>query len=180
LKDVVFYVALVAVGFVFAGEAPSMAALGHGDNNHYVSFLHMTYFNKLMITENHMSVSQFSVYLQAFTGRKWEKFNSEKVVSLAYARIQGKFALLNHFQNSSLMNEDKRCHPMLFDPKHAENGYKVKECSQFFLTQVSLFFVSLFYLFCQIKLFKFLLWTPLVDSMLGGTGRPTTRVRCFG
>jgi hypothetical protein len=55
LKDVVFYVALVAVGFVFAGEAPSMAALGHGDNNHNVSFLHMTYFNE-MITENHMSV----------------------------------------------------------------------------------------------------------------------------
>ncbi|KAL6877553.1 hypothetical protein ACP4OV_012768 [Aristida adscensionis] len=59
-------------------------------------------------------------FYQAFTGRKWEKFNSEKVVSLAYARIQGKALLINHFQNSSLMNEDKRCRPMLFDPERAD------------------------------------------------------------
>ena len=55
------------------------------------------------------------VYLfQAFNGKKWEKFNSEKVATLAYARIQGKTALIAHFQNSSLMNEDKRCRPILF------------------------------------------------------------------
>uniref|UniRef100_A0A0E0CJQ8 RRM domain-containing protein n=1 Tax=Oryza meridionalis TaxID=40149 RepID=A0A0E0CJQ8_9ORYZ len=64
-------------------------------------------------------------FFKAFAGRKWEKFNSEKVVSLAYARIQGKAALVNHFQNSSLMNEDKRCRPMLFDPKHTENNNQI-------------------------------------------------------
>ncbi|OIW00232.1 hypothetical protein TanjilG_27483 [Lupinus angustifolius] len=52
--------------------------------------------------------------LQAFNGKKWEKFNSEKVASLTYARIQGKTSLIAHFQNSSLMNEDKRCRPILF------------------------------------------------------------------
>ena len=52
--------------------------------------------------------------LQAFNGKKWEKFNSEKVAYLAYARIQGKIALVSHFQNSSLMNEDKRCRPIVF------------------------------------------------------------------
>lgn len=51
---------------------------------------------------------------KTFDGKKWEKFNSEKVASLAYARIQGKAALVAHFQNSSLMNEDKRCRPILF------------------------------------------------------------------
>ncbi|XP_010536580.1 PREDICTED: protein MEI2-like 4 isoform X2 [Tarenaya hassleriana] len=51
---------------------------------------------------------------KAFDGKKWEKFNSEKVASIAYARIQGKAALIAHFQNSSLMNEDKRCRPILF------------------------------------------------------------------
>ncbi|XP_010546097.1 PREDICTED: protein MEI2-like 1 [Tarenaya hassleriana] len=51
---------------------------------------------------------------KAFDGKKWEKFNSEKVAYLAYARIQGKTALVSHFQNSSLMNEDKRCRPILF------------------------------------------------------------------
>ncbi|WOK97485.1 hypothetical protein Cni_G06193 [Canna indica] len=53
-------------------------------------------------------------FYQSFNGKKWEKFNSEKVASLAYARIQGKAALIAHFQNSSLMNEDKRCRPILF------------------------------------------------------------------
>jgi hypothetical protein len=53
-------------------------------------------------------------FYQTFNGKKWEKFNSEKVASLAYGRIQGKTALIAHFQNSSLMNEDKRCRPILF------------------------------------------------------------------
>ncbi|KAG6479723.1 protein MEI2-like 4 [Zingiber officinale] len=53
-------------------------------------------------------------FYQSFNGKKWEKFNSEKVASLAYARIQGKSALITHFQNSSLMNEDKRCRPIIF------------------------------------------------------------------
>lgn len=57
---------------------------------------------------------QIIPFHQAFNGKKWEKFNSEKVASLAYARIQGKAALIAHFQNSSLMNEDKRCRPILF------------------------------------------------------------------
>ncbi|KAL5564805.1 hypothetical protein UlMin_027969 [Ulmus minor] len=44
----------------------------------------------------------------------YQKFNSEKVAYLAYARIQGKAALVSHFQNSSLMNKDKWCRPILF------------------------------------------------------------------
>ncbi|KAL5202768.1 hypothetical protein ABZP36_013720 [Zizania latifolia] len=53
-------------------------------------------------------------FYKTINGKKWEKFNSEKVASLAYARIQGRNALIAHFQNSSLMNEDKWCRPMLF------------------------------------------------------------------
>ncbi|GLT60295.1 hypothetical protein SLA2020_330670 [Shorea laevis] len=56
---------------------------------------------------------QIIPFHKAFNGKKWEKFYSEKVASLAYARIQGKDTLIAHFQNSSLMNEDKRCHPIL-------------------------------------------------------------------
>ncbi|KAJ6821626.1 protein MEI2-like 2 isoform X1 [Iris pallida] len=63
---------------------------------------------------NMVSPSHVVPFYQAFNGKKWEKFNSEKVASLAYARIQGKPALISHFQNSSLMNEDKRCRPILF------------------------------------------------------------------
>lgn len=64
-------------------------------------------------------------FLQAFNGKKWEKFNSEKVASLAYARIQGKSALIAHFQNSSLMNEDKRCRPILFHTDGPNAGDQV-------------------------------------------------------
>ncbi|KAE8123780.1 hypothetical protein FH972_018709 [Carpinus fangiana] len=63
---------------------------------------------------NMIDPRQIIPFYQAFNGKKWEKFNSEKVASLAYARIQGKSALIAHFQNSSLMNEDKRCRPILF------------------------------------------------------------------
>jgi len=45
---------------------------------------------------------------------KWDKFNSEKVCEIAFARIQGKDALIAHFQNSSLMCEDKKCRPIIF------------------------------------------------------------------
>ncbi|KAJ1377948.1 RNA-binding domain superfamily [Sesbania bispinosa] len=63
---------------------------------------------------NMIDPGQIIPFHQAFNGKKWEKFNSEKVAVLAYARIQGKAALIAHFQNSSLMNEDKRCRPILF------------------------------------------------------------------
>lgn len=63
--------------------------------------------------------------LQTFNGKKWEKFNSEKVASLAYARIQGRSALIAHFQNSSLMNEDKWCRPMLFHKDGPNAGDQV-------------------------------------------------------
>ncbi|GBF98645.1 hypothetical protein Rsub_11639 [Raphidocelis subcapitata] len=59
--------------------------------------------------------------VERFDGRRWDKFNSEKVCAVSYARIQGRAALISHFQNSSLMHEDKRCRPVLFvtDGPHA-------------------------------------------------------------
>ncbi|CAH9116821.1 unnamed protein product [Cuscuta europaea] len=62
---------------------------------------------------NMVSPQSIISFYEVFNGKKWEKFNSEKVASLAYARIQGKAALVAHFQNSSLMNEDKWCRPIL-------------------------------------------------------------------
>lgn len=68
----------------------------------------------------YLAMTYTGEFVQAFNGKKWEKFNSEKVASLAYARIQGKAALITHFQNSSLMNEDKRCRPILFHSEGQE------------------------------------------------------------
>ena len=44
-------------------------------------------------------------FYSEFNGRKWSRFNSEKICSLAYARIQGTFALRNHFRNSHVMQQ---------------------------------------------------------------------------
>ncbi|GLT46401.1 hypothetical protein SLA2020_201540 [Shorea laevis] len=74
---------------------------------------------------NMIEPSHIIPFYQAFNGKKWEKFNSEKVASLAYARIQGKAALIAHFQNSSLMNEDKRCRPILFNTEGPNAGDQV-------------------------------------------------------
>ncbi|XP_076912700.1 protein MEI2-like 2 [Bidens hawaiensis] len=63
---------------------------------------------------NMISPMHIIQFYQDFNGKRWEKFNSEKLASLAYARIQGKAALVTHFQNSSLMNEDVQCRPLLF------------------------------------------------------------------
>ncbi|PSS04877.1 Protein MEI2-like [Actinidia chinensis var. chinensis] len=74
---------------------------------------------------NMLSPLHIIPFYEAFNGKKWEKFNSEKVASLAFARIQGKAALVTHFQNSSLMNEDKRCRPILFHSDGLEAGEQI-------------------------------------------------------
>ncbi|MED6210260.1 hypothetical protein PIB30_062563 [Stylosanthes scabra] len=76
---------------------------------------------------NMLSPSLIIPFYETFNGKKWEKFNSEKVASLAYARIQGKTALVSHFQNSSLMNEDKRCRPILFHSESPETGDQTRQ-----------------------------------------------------
>lgn len=65
------------------------------------------------------------LFFQSFHGKKWEKFHSGKVACLAYGRIQGKAALIAHFQESSLMNEDKCCHPILFTTNGPNAGNQV-------------------------------------------------------
>ncbi|KAL8257988.1 hypothetical protein R6Q59_030029 [Mikania micrantha] len=69
---------------------------------------------------NMVSSAHIISFYKALNGKKWELFNSEKVASLAYARIQGKTALITHFQNSSLMNEDKWCRPIIFQSEAQE------------------------------------------------------------
>ncbi|KAF2311637.1 hypothetical protein GH714_025431 [Hevea brasiliensis] len=87
---------------------------GVGSNGHLMELNEGNKCNVGYAFINMTDPQQIIPFHKAFNGKKWEKFNSEKVASLAYARIQGKAALIAHFQNSSLMNEDKRCRPILF------------------------------------------------------------------
>ncbi|KAI3785934.1 hypothetical protein L1987_45060 [Smallanthus sonchifolius] len=68
---------------------------------------------------------QIVPFHKSFNGKKWEKFHSGKVACLAYARIQGKAALIAHFQESSLLNEDKCCHPILFTTDGPNAGNQI-------------------------------------------------------
>lgn len=54
-------------------------------------------------------------FYDRFHNQGWERFNSEKRCCVAYARIQTRSALVSHFQNSSLMHEDKKCRPVLIN-----------------------------------------------------------------
>ncbi|KAL4493466.1 hypothetical protein ABPG72_007474 [Tetrahymena utriculariae] len=54
-------------------------------------------------------------YLE-FNGKKWKKFNSDKICSLKYATIQGIPQLQEHFQNSSVMNQrEKKFKPVFLN-----------------------------------------------------------------
>mmetsp|Transcript_4105 Transcript_4105/g.12338 ORF Transcript_4105/g.12338 Transcript_4105/m.12338 type:complete len:807 (+) Transcript_4105:176-2596(+) len=63
---------------------------------------------------NFRNVAHIVPFFKEFHRRKWSKFNSEKVCEITFARIQGKASLIAHFQNSSLMNEDPKCRPIIF------------------------------------------------------------------
>ena len=53
-------------------------------------------------------------FFHRFNQKRWRRFNSEKVCAITYARIQGKDSLVSRFQNSSLMDKDEECRPLIF------------------------------------------------------------------
>lgn len=55
---------------------------------------------------NFLDAKTIPKFYNEYNGRRWERFNSEKVCALAYARIQGRQGLIQHFQSSSVMNQD--------------------------------------------------------------------------
>lgn len=63
---------------------------------------------------NFLQVNSIKPFYQEFNNTKWERFNSEKICVINYARIQGRDALIKHFQNSSVMNQnDVKLKPLL-------------------------------------------------------------------
>lgn len=63
---------------------------------------------------NFLSTESIRPFYEEFNKTKWEKFNSDKICKINYARIQGKECLLKHFANSSVMNQmDVKLKPLL-------------------------------------------------------------------
>jgi hypothetical protein len=63
---------------------------------------------------NFLSHTDIPPFYLEFEGKRWERFNSEKICALAYGRIQGKAALIQHFQSSSVMNQEKKIRPLVY------------------------------------------------------------------
>ncbi|KAI0566071.1 Mei2-like protein [Gracilaria domingensis] len=64
-------------------------------------------------------------FYNAFHGKKWGRFNSEKVCEITFARIQGRQQLIAHFQNSSLLLEDPKCRPVIFDSSGRQEEFPI-------------------------------------------------------
>ena len=54
--------------------------------------------------------------------RRWTCFRSGKVCAITYARIQGKQAMIQRFQNSSLLAESLEVQPRLFVSQGPDKG----------------------------------------------------------
>lgn len=80
-------------------------------------------FRKLLLPDMSVETSNvfLCLFLQTFNGKIWEKFNSGKVASLAYAEIQGKSALASYMQNPSTMKEEKQLFPLV--SHHHDEGH---------------------------------------------------------
>jgi protein phosphatase 1 regulatory subunit 42 len=63
---------------------------------------------------NFLCLSTIESFYKTFNGKKWARFNSEKVCKINYARIQGKVECEKHFEDSSLMKQkDKKLKPYM-------------------------------------------------------------------
>eukprot|EP01105_Mastigella_eilhardi_P007312 TRINITY_DN187_c0_g1_i3.p1 TRINITY_DN187_c0_g1~~TRINITY_DN187_c0_g1_i3.p1 ORF type:complete len:752 (-),score=207.65 TRINITY_DN187_c0_g1_i3:121-2172(-) len=62
---------------------------------------------------NMVDNSKIAPLFHEFSNRRWDKFNSEKICEIAYARIQGLTQLVEHFKSSSLLAEEEKVRPIM-------------------------------------------------------------------
>jgi hypothetical protein len=60
-----------------------------------------------------------------YFGKHWRTFNSDKICDITYARIQGKAAMLNRFENSALMEKDDEYKPLVFVSDGPNKGQRL-------------------------------------------------------
>ena len=63
---------------------------------------------------NFIHTKFISEFYQKFHHKKWQKFNSEKICQVCYARIQGTAQLVHHFKDSTVIHQkDKKLRPII-------------------------------------------------------------------
>ena len=74
-------------------------------------------------------------FYEELNAKKWQRFNSEKICQITYGRLQGKKALVEHFDSIVAQQQgpqDRRVKPLILATNKAEEEW-VKEKRQQFL-----------------------------------------------
>jgi len=93
------------------------AGLGHGPEKMDFFYLPIDFKNRCnrgYAFVNFVETSDIVPFVTEYNDRKWRRFNSEKVCSITYARIQGKAAMVRRFENSALMEKEEAYRPRVF------------------------------------------------------------------
>ena len=83
-------------------------------NTYDIFYLPIDYINKCNLGFafiNFVEPLHIILFYELYKGKKWKKFNSEKICELLYAKLQGKKELISHFEKGKVLsfdNEDKR------------------------------------------------------------------------
>ncbi|KAL7481287.1 hypothetical protein ACHAW6_006976 [Cyclotella cf. meneghiniana] len=93
------------------------AEAGHGSDKMDFFYLPIDFKNKCnrgYAFVNFVDYKDIIPFFDAYNGRSWSRFNSDKICDITYARIQGKAAMVKRFENSALMEKDDEYRPMIF------------------------------------------------------------------
>ncbi|CAD8085476.1 unnamed protein product [Paramecium primaurelia] len=94
-------------------------------------------------------------FYKDFHDNGWPHFNSEKICELRYARIQGRQALVQHFQFSSVMNQkDKKLKPVIVPQSELSRIHQLIQVNPsviFQATKVMIQFFTFFGVFMHIQ-----------------------------
>ncbi|KAF9098685.1 hypothetical protein BGX29_007474 [Mortierella sp. GBA35] len=80
-------------------------------------YLRMDFKNKCNVGYafiNFINTEVVASFVKHRVGKRWGRFNSDKICGLSYATIQGRRALVEKFRNSSVMEEEPSYRPKIF------------------------------------------------------------------
>ena len=83
-------------------------------NTYDIFYLPIDYINKCNLGFafiNFVEPLHIILFYELYRGKKWKKFNSDKICELSYAKFQGRKELISHFEKGKILSfesEDKR------------------------------------------------------------------------
>ena len=94
----------------------------HFKNTYDIFYLPIDYLNKCNLGFafiNFVEPFHIILFYELYRGKKWKKFNSDKICELLYAKIQGRNELISHFEKGKVLSfdsENKR--PLILPVPH--------------------------------------------------------------